>query len=58
MKLKPTGYQTSEQSREPGYLADRFKKLRRELRDADTRQAAINAEAIEKVSRLADRKAK
>lgn len=35
-----------------------FARIRKELRDADTRQAAINAEAIEKVSRLADRKAK
>lgn len=52
MKLKATGYQTSEQSREPGYLADRFKKVRRELRDADEARARINAEAAAKISAL------
>lgn len=51
-RLAPTGYQTSEQSREPGYLERRFAKVRRELRDADERQAAVLKEALEKVSAL------
>ncbi len=44
--LPPSGYQTSEASRKPGYLADRFARIRKELREADAKTAAMLTEKI------------
>ncbi len=44
--LPPSGYQTAETSRAPGYLASKFARIRKELREADAKTAAMLKEKI------------
>ena len=46
MKLKPSGYKTALESREPGYLKDRFEQIKK------ARKKAAEAERDHKVTSI------